>query len=46
MKTTNTRHVMTLAHAFRREAAARYAAVMTFPQDNMSFADRDLLIFL
>ena len=29
-----------------REAAARYAAVMTFPQDNMSFADRDLLIFL
>lgn len=24
MKTTNTRHVMTLAHAFRREAAARY----------------------
>ncbi len=29
-----------------REAAARYAAVMTFPQDNMSFTDRDLLIFL
>ena len=23
-----------------------YAAVMTFPQDNMSFTDRDLLIFL
>ena len=29
-----------------REAAARYTAVMAFPQDNMSLADRNLLIFL
>ena len=29
-----------------REAAARYAAVMTFQQANMSFSERDRIIFL